>query len=291
MNLYCGREVPRYPGERVFGYSPLGPAFLALVLLGGAGAQAGLGWAVVAQGFGPQWLALAVIGVSLPLTLLGAQACGSAVRACFRDSNWLMRYTPSGFLIQFRSYMNHHFPDQDLTAVFIHAGEIASVRRTKVRREIPTRRNRTVTERLTYLDIRLNHTDTAALREAIAEERRREAPRVGISRTRALHYPVSLPEPDLVRLDWRGVRTRIGRALRVFGQGMRVEADQGVDLGRLDRLTDRQLEDFILNLCQSGETIKAVALIKRRYGWDTTRARRFADELVGVRKTSGKGDG
>lgn len=58
----------------------------------------------------------------------------------------------------------------------------------------------------------MNEAFTAALAPRLDLERQRPAPQRGTlvkSRTKVLHYPVSIPEAGVIRIQWRGPQTRI----------------------------------------------------------------------------------
>ena len=45
-----------------------------------------------------------------------------------------------------------------------------------------------------------------------------------------------------------------------------------------------ELEDYLLELVESGDRMSAVKLVRVRYGYGLTEARRFVDELAGAEK-------
>ena len=59
------------------------------------------------------------------------------VLARFRSSNWLLQAGDAGLHVQFRSYLNHRFPADHRTVVFIPYQLIRSARLARETRTIP----------------------------------------------------------------------------------------------------------------------------------------------------------
>jgi hypothetical protein len=277
-------DAPMLVFTHVFREARLPGLAVALGLLGLS--IAGVVALVKASEEGPLESAVAVVLFGIIALVCGVAALcyGSMARAAFGEANWILRYGPDGVLIKFRSYLNAHFPDDEPTVVWISTQEIDSVRkRTEVhsapRHDDPSRRMRNV-----LIDLRLRSLDTDALHEAIEREKRAEPPRSGLVSSKAIHVPVWVPERGVIRLAWRGaggwITPNADRALEILSRTLRVEDPQG-------RKTDwrtprgRDLDAHILELCERGETIDALAIVQRRYGMNLSQARRFIDELAG----------
>ena len=73
-----------------------------------------------------------------------------------RVSNWLVRCNEDGLVINFRSYLNDGFPEDDVVAVGLKFAEIAWVGTVGKRLTMPSARDQgvTTTERTVYLDIK-----------------------------------------------------------------------------------------------------------------------------------------
>lgn len=172
MRLLRLADVPTTERDRVFRYSPARAVLATCALLGASGGLAALGWS------GRNWVAYYVAAI----LLIGLLVLRRFVAARFRPSNWLLRLADEGVFVQFRSYLNYHFPEDDLTVVLIYYREIGSARLVRERRDIPTRasppaqvdRVTQVWQRLVELDLT---GDAAPLARALAEESARRAPR------------------------------------------------------------------------------------------------------------------
>jgi hypothetical protein len=110
-------DVPLDQRDRVFHYSTLRAVTGAMVLI--AIALGALVFGLVKNA----WLAYYAAAV-VAICLLIFQRL---VTARFRSSNWLIRMTEHGLFVKFRSYLNHHFSDQDPTVVLLPYSEICSV--------------------------------------------------------------------------------------------------------------------------------------------------------------------
>jgi hypothetical protein len=193
MRLLRLADVPTNERDRVFRYSP-GRAVLATgAVIGASGGLGALAWH---EG---SWVAFCAAVV----LLAGLLVLRRLVAARFRPSNWLLRMGDEGVFVQFRSYLNYHFSENDLTVVLIPFEEIRSARLVRERRDILERENPSarvdrvtrVWRRLVELELAV---DAAPLARALAEESARGAP---IGRTYR-HYPVQMGSPSALQLEW-----------------------------------------------------------------------------------------
>ena len=129
MQLMRTAEVPVTDRDRVFRYSGSRALIGTAVVVALAVGALLLAWTTA------HWLAyyFAAVATIFPLIF------HKLVTARFRSSNWLVRLTDDGLFIKFRSYLNSHFPDQDLSVVFISHSEIRSARFILHKQEVPDR--------------------------------------------------------------------------------------------------------------------------------------------------------
>lgn len=283
MQLLRLAEVPLNQRDRVFYYSRLRSVAGAMVLA--AVATAAL---VFARQTG-LWLAYYVAAVAAICLLLYQKL----VTARFRPSNWLLRMTDHGLFVQFRSYLNNHFPEQDATVLFLPYSEIRSARLLKERQELPDRENRnrlTTTRKRRLLEIELaGHSTQFA--EALGKERERvfakSPPRDDKPSTRYQHFPVQLAASTLLRIEW-GVVPDAQRFLDEITRHtlVRPAEDSFKDLVRLDGLSSAEQEARLLELVESGDMIDAVAMARKLYSYDLKTAKDFVEGLVGKRTTA-----
>lgn len=98
-----------------------------------------------------------VMGVLARVALVG-------LRASLKDSNGLIRYDGDRIFIKWRSFYHYHLPADDYVAVEIETSKIQWIRCFRQKRVIPDS-DRSTEESWTYLDLRLDHPDTAELSE------------------------------------------------------------------------------------------------------------------------------
>ncbi len=281
MQFYTIHEIPRaYGQETVFRQSVLGKLlFFGTCLL----FSVALVWFARAGGYDSD-------DVHLPPTLLywiGAVVGFLALlgyfyfRASLKPSNWLVRASIDRLVIKFRSHLNDHFPDDAAVIVVVPFTEIGWIRRARETLSNPSSSgDGDRVESWTYLDVKLSGGDLDALGDSLRTERGREAPKVGFSRTKHHHYPVRLVDDNILRIQWAGVSPRIKKALKILGKKLPVEPDWKIRNAAWEELEGKELEDRILDLLERGDKIGATALVKTKYGYSTTEAKNFTDEIV-----------
>jgi len=271
-------DVPVNQRDRVFYYSRaravLGAMILAAIVIGALL----FGWQ---NGF---WLGYYVAAVFAICLLLFKKL----VTARFQPSNWLIRMTDDGLFVKFRSYLNNHFSGEDLTVVFLPYSDIRSARLLKERQELADRddRNRSTTTARTrrLLEIELA-ADSAEFADALAKERTRvfakSARGAGRPSTRYQHFPVQLASPSLLRIEWGvvpGAQTILDALTRHTLVQPAVEASK--DYVKFEGLSRQEQESRLLELAESGDMIGAIAMARKLYSYDLTRAKQFVEELM-----------
>lgn len=282
MTFYRLDEVPNRSGDVVFRESRLrGAIFFCLFALLTGGALA-FGIAGTFRDDPASFPPIIAYAIAAGFSLFACVALGG-LRASLRRTNWLLRYHPDGLCIKFRSYLNSHFPREDIVAFYLPNSEIGWVRKTRETRVIPDKGEGETTERWTYLDLKLSSSETADLENHLKQERMREAPKVGITRTKHQHYPVRLLPEGIVRLDWRGPSSRIvpgiDEALKVLRFSLPIEREVVLKPQQKQTADEKEIETRILERAERGNIIDAVALTERLYGYNTTEAKEFVDVL------------
>ncbi len=168
----------------------------------------------------------------------------------------------------------------------------------------------------TYLDLKLNSTEAETLRRnlldernrrppirkmnrALFEARKRRAPQSEIDLLQAEirreekmrpkggsrfstvihhHYPVRMTDALVLRLDWSGIRPRIGHILKLLENKIPVEPP--VEFTTDFTETFGNAEDRILDLAARGETMYAVILAREHYGYSIAEAKTFVESLL-----------
>jgi hypothetical protein len=213
---------------------------------------------------------------------------GDAI-AKFRSTNWLVWIRPDGLWINFCSYQDQG-PKDTHTIVQFNYREIAEAFQITERYTESNGQGRTNFYTLKSLDLRLGHGDTQDLQSAIGENRRRTpTPQSyfgGIHvTTRPTQYPVSLPEDDLIRIQWRGkiglwVAPNVSKALDELSKYVKIAEPARLQRKEWREMTDEEFDAKVLELVQAGSRMDAINLLIDRRGFSTTEAHQFVEKLA-----------
>lgn len=209
-----------------------------------------------------------------------------SVRAAGRASNWLLRASVDGLYIKYRSYLNHHFSPDDPVVLFIPHHLVDTVRghiRFGWTMRIGSQNsNRRVEQgrKQEFIEIRLRKgADSQLVRDALLAERNRKSPGDDVVKSWSGHYPVRLVADDMLRIDMSGVRPGMAESLRALDRWFALETPQTTHESSREELSGAELDDKILDLVMEGETISASYLVRKAYGYNTTEAKNFIDEM------------
>jgi hypothetical protein len=210
--------------------------------------------------------------------------------AKFRPTNWLVWIRPDGLWINFRSYQDRG-PTDALTVVQFSYRDIAEAYPFTERYTASNGEGRTNFYTLKSLELRLRHADTQELQKAISENRRRTPTPLsyfgGIHvTTRPTQYPVSLPEDDLLRVQWRGkiglwVAPSVSKALNELSKYVKIAEPIRLQGKEWREMTDEEFDAKVVELVQAGSRMDAIDLLVDRRGYSTTQAHQFIEELAG----------
>src|SRR5690349_2878048 len=127
------------PQDRIFAYSRFNGVLFAVAMFAASGAFAYFGWQQRTK------LCYYIAGALLFVLMLFS----GLAAARFRPTNWLLRMSPFGLYIKFRSYLNYEGSENDQVIVFIPYSEIRSARllRLRVKMLDPEGHNATQTQR------------------------------------------------------------------------------------------------------------------------------------------------
>jgi hypothetical protein len=275
MQLMRLADVPSDPRQRVFYYSRFRAIIGVAVVTAVAGGVFLWGW------LNNVWPAYYVAAVLIIFLLIFQKL----ITARFRPSNWLLRMTDHGLFIKFRSYLNSHFDDRDLTVVFIPYSEIRSARLVTERQNVPQLGDRDATTRARPIVELELVADSVPLAKILAGERERVFGKsvVGVGRisTRYQHVPVRLAAPARLQIEW-GVVPKAQILLDALTRHTLVQPPEFArkDFADLETLSKEEQEARLLELAASGDMIGAVALARKLYSYDLTRAKQFIEELM-----------
>ncbi len=279
MKLIELSDVPRRGMEKRFGHRPWG-AFVMLMVTLACPAVPVVIWVEGGSPLGgdlPWWawvVGSPVILIALLLWLVVLNACWRSVLACFRRSNWVMLVAFGGLYVKFRSYLNHHFPDNMPTVVYLPWDDISTAQKTIERTPSIDSDGNKQTRVHRYLDLRLKHNDTEALRQAVAEETARKPNKTGRSSIRFHHVPMQVPEPGVIRIEWRG-----RGMLKALRGKVKICPPRRTGRGIEDAADGDDRDGLILKLIEQGSRMAAIRTVRGHYGVSLTEARGFVDDL------------
>lgn len=200
-----------------------------------------------------------------------------------------MRLTDHGLFIKFRSYLNFHFPDQDLSVVFISHSEIRSARFILQKHEVPNRddggRPTTTARTQKWVELELA-SESKKLADALTGERAHalDGKNLGRISSRYHHLPVRLAAPDRLQIEW-GVVPNARNFLDTLTRHtlVRPSAPNSKDFVNLEELSRDKQETRLLELAESGDKIAAITVARRLYSYDLTQAKEFIEGLANKR--------
>jgi len=277
MTLLRASQLPPGDGDSVFRCSRWRAALLALVVF-----SCGVGCVYfgIRQPAGVSRYVGYYVGA---IVLVGLLVLQRYITARFRPSNWLARLNASGVYLQFRSYLNDVLPDVDETVVFIGYHEIRSARLVIERTTFADAEGGRATKTTRFVEFDVA-ADVALLAKALSVERARAAPSehhwYGTSSTLYNDYPVQVEGPSFVRVRWSAT-PGASKFLEALKPAVQIAPPLSLfeDLTMLAAQTPEHQEQQLLKLAAAGQTMVAIYLARRLYGFDLTTAKTFVDRL------------
>jgi len=271
VRLLYAHDLPRFGIEQTYRHARMLPVVVFIVTIASA-----IAWALYI------WLqdeALILYWPSFGAALVALFTLSGA-RAAWRSTNWLMKIASDGVYIKFRSYLNHHFPDDAPTVVHLVPADIASVGIATERVTLPNRDGGDMSATMRFLDIRLAQPPPESMVQAIEYERRRPPP--GRRMTTKHHdYPLRFVGSETLRILWSAaVRPGIPHAVADLGARYPRGDDAHIERTPWHDMAPAEQESLILELCERGETVTAIRLARMRYGMNLTEAKRFVDGIM-----------
>ena len=283
MQLYKLENVHLAVQDRIFKESGLVQFLAGLICIG-----VGIG---ISLGYKYGKLPFYVFVLSGILPLLFSIMCFRYCAKAMAPTNWLLAIGPDRIFIKFRSYLNPYLPADDPQVVSLSFSEIEAAQITKEKiKYYKSQGNSKTSEYLTYLDLHLKADNLQSLQERLKYERSVKKYRdSGIYKTgiKAHHYPVSVPESKMIRIQWRGSGSYIVPSIKKAADLL---ARQNIIIKPVQRQTrdytkktiqdGARADDKILELAERGKIFAAIRLTKQVYDYDTTEARQFVESLL-----------
>lgn len=273
MKFYRLKEVEQIPCEHVFRQSSLSIGVGFFIMLGPTLVLSYFAYTVPLPWY---------VWIFVVFLLLFAWLYFVSFNATFKRSNWLLKVSPRGLFIQFRSYLNHHYSADDETVVQLDFDEVRSVGSVVDETILHRDKGSLSHTKFIYLDIVLNHPQTDRLKELLANERNYQNKGVV---SYANHFPVRLQAPDILRLAWYGPSDRIkpdlNTTLKILEKRFDSHGQQSQTFNTNTDHNNQEIENRILDLIEAGQDRIAIHLIRHYYKYSITEAKRFMDELRG----------
>jgi hypothetical protein len=272
MQLLREAEVPKNENQIVFCASRLNAFIFLAICFGGCTALIVLHW--------PSSRAADCISAAIILFLfLGRRV----ITARFHPLNWLVRIADDGLYLHFRSYLNEGMPVEDPTVVFLRFAELRSA--CYVREKVRTQDNHGGTQTAAHCWVELElGVDPAPLATALDTEYSRpgvvQKKWYGSSTTVYRDYPVLMQKPAFVRIAWQVV-PRASELLGILSRYIETRPDVKLteDFAHMQGLPREQQEKRLRELNRRGETMAAVYIARRLYGYNLTQATNFVKGL------------
>jgi hypothetical protein len=275
MQLLRLADVEISPPDRMYCYSRTRAAILAALILGA------VSW-LIFHSMIRQWKFGYYLAAGILLFFLLTLRF---ITARFRPSNWLVRANDQGLFVQFRSYLNYHFPPEDLTVAFLSYGEIRSARLLRERVETPDPQGHgTQTQYLRYVELEVAG-DVAPLGKALEAEITERAPTekhwYGRSSTLYQDHPVRMQTPPFLQLRWQVVP-----GAKKFLEDLRpyTTIADPVSLKQnfvnLQSLSREEQQQRLRDLAERGQTMVAIYLARKLYGCGLAEAKELVERTT-----------
>jgi hypothetical protein len=306
LKFIAEAEVPERPGDLVARESWVGRLGVAVALLAwacgmpvfaGRAAFTGAGWNFELSAWGLFDFVFASIGglvvmVVALVCLLAGFAFLTEALAAMKPGNWVLRGGADGLYIKLRRFSDHRLPKHDPIVAFIPRRELRWLRgHGQLARQVGKGGDVASREddrlgRQNYLEIALYGEGAEAIAACLKHERTLWVSTfVKGVRAKAKGAAVSVRPDGVLRIDWstKGTRLRpkiaeaLERLARDYPPAAERESEQ-VQAKDLDRAAQEQR---LLDMARQGNTIDAMIVAKDLYGFTTTEAKLFLDELQG----------
>ena len=267
------------------------PVFAAVIAVPEFGGLAG-SWErtlfeLVAFGIG----GLVVVVVTLVCLLAGFAFLTEAL-AAMKPTNWVLRGGAGDLYIKLRRFSDHRLPADDPIVAVIPRRELRWLRahgqlaRRVGRSGEHASREDDALGRQNYLEIALYGGGAEEIEARLKRERALWCPTfVKGLRAKAKGAAVSVRPDGVLRIDWTTKGTRLwpklAEVLERLARDYPLATERDSEQAQAKDLDRAAQETRLLDMVQQGNTIDAVIVAKDLYGFTTTEAKQFLDELEG----------
>lgn len=278
MKLLSLHQAPTRQQAMFFRHSWFGTAIALIVSLGVV--------AAIVKGYSAGKLPFFALLMAGIVSVFIVSMAASMLRRAFQPSNWILAFGPDRLWVKYRSYLNSHFPPDDLQIIELRFDEIESVGLIRRKEVAPGSRKGKQIQFFKYLEFVLRQPFGSVLSDALQAERSVKDNKNRKIRLRYGDYPVLVKEENAFRVrvnsirpGWKGLLSELQRNGIIIAPEKRETEDYTIPLE-----DKRRVEDQLIALAERGRTLTAVKLARRHYGMNLTEAKRFIDELSTRRK-------
>jgi hypothetical protein len=185
--------------------------------------------------------------------------------------------------LKYRSYMNGHFPPEDRQIVFVPFAAIADARLHRRKWTTPTSQNRSMTQRATFVELRLKDpAETERLEVELAAERSNKGPRQktwygSATPGRWGHHPMQIND-GYVAVNW-GAHPDARTFLAVLADKVATSDPARTDYHWRDNLSPEMEARAIRVLGRMGQTFPVINLLQRKLGLSLTDAKAQSEQI------------
>jgi hypothetical protein len=215
---------------------------------------------------------------------------GTQVKKRARPTAWLAMLTADGVYLKYRSYMNAHFPPEDRQIVFVPFAAIADARVHRRKWTVPTSRGRTMTQRATFVELRLKDpAETERLAGELAAERSNKGPRRktwygSAAPGRWGHDPLQVNDGHIA-VTW-GAHPDAQQFLTALADRVALSDPARTDYHWREHSSPETEAKAIRTLGRMGETFKVIDLLRRKLGLSLADAKARSEEIRRERWTT-----
>ncbi len=279
MIFYTKNEYESMPGQVICRYSPL--KILVVFLL--------FGMSVVAFicAFLSKNIPIAgscFFAPGLLLALLICASLGFDIINSIKQENWLLATTSDALLVQYRHLGNSHFSDDDKQIANIPFSEIESVRPAKCYEYIFSQKGNKQKVKVIYLEVTLKNNDCDKLRDMLKIER--EKTKLDVMRNTKFFGHRTIDPVIIITLEnqFRVVLNNTNFSARKISNALAGKANVLEQITYTEKLNDKnlspqELDEQVLKLANSGNTISAIAMIRSAYNVGIKEAKDYIEDL------------
>lgn len=216
--------------------------------------------------------------------LIGLLAFGMA-RAGAKKTNWLIRFSPAGLFLKYRSYLSWRSPEEDFQVVQLNYSEVSWARSVKGVKEITSLGGETSRQSVSYLELGMREPDLSTLQKHLEFEGSRQWIKkipLGTMTCSTKESPVTTLPECIIRITCSA--RNVKKAIHFLGKRVTIAPKESIktDLTYNPDLSLEENEKRIAELAKSGDKMGAIRLTRLVYNCSLTEAVAYVENCKGV---------